>query len=82
MSIEKFIVKFAETELLNLDAKWGVQYPLSSSSAGQLEKAYGILPIYGWHQKTYLYHQYFGRVSSSDSQGNKKQGRVPFGYSP
>ena len=45
--------------------------------AGQLGKAYGILPIYGWHQKTYLYHQYSGRVSSSDSQGNKNKGVFP-----
>ena len=40
--------------------------------ARQLGKTHGILPIYGWYQKTYLYHQYSGRLSSTDSQGNKK----------
>ena len=44
-------------------------------------KTYRILPVYGWYQKTYLHHQYSGRISPTDSQGNKKQGRAPFGYS-
>ena len=60
---------------------WTISY-CHQVMARQLGKAYGILPIYGWYQKTYLYHQYSGRVSSPNSQGNKKQGRVPIGYSP